>query len=180
MARTTSEAPDAASPATKTFGAKSGNCGRRKPMASRTMSAFITSGLPTGSITGRPPPGLGFHAISCTSAPVTLPSRPRKRNVLMHHRRVQPSSWLDVVLSVRGHWGQGCCGSSGPSTGRGIISTCVTLRQPWRCAVPMQSLPVSPPPMTSTSFPLAFTRSPRGISAPASTRFCWASMSRAK
>ncbi len=31
----------------------------------------------------------------------------------------------------------------------------VTLSAPWRCAVPMQSAPVSPPPMTTTCLPSA-------------------------
>ena len=130
--------------------------------------------------TGRTPPCDGFHSTCCTSTPVTLPSLPRKRSELMFHRRVHPSSWLDVVFSVRGQLGHGFCGSSGPAGGCGIISICVTLRHPCRWAVPMQSLPVSPPPITSTSLPRALTSSPRSISAPASTLFCCASMSRAK
>ena len=38
-----------------------------------------------------------------------------------------------------------------------MISRLVTERAPWRCAVPMQSAPVSPPPMTMTSLPVAVT-----------------------
>ena len=38
-----------------------------------------------------------------------------------------------------------------------MISRLVTERAPWRCAVPMQSAPVSPPPMTMTSLPAAVT-----------------------
>ena len=37
-----------------------------------------------------------------------------------------------------------------------MISSWVTLRQPWRSAVPTQSVPVSPPPMTTTSLPRAW------------------------
>ena len=44
--------------------------------------------------------------------------------------------------------------------GQGIISSCMTLSQPWRMAVPTQSLPVSPPPMTSTRLPAAETALP--------------------
>ena len=36
-----------------------------------------------------------------------------------------------------------------------MISICATDFAPWRIEVPMQSLPVSPPPITSTSFPRA-------------------------
>ncbi len=36
----------------------------------------------------------------------------------------------------------------------------VTLAQPWRMAVPTQSLPVSPPPMTNTFLSLALTALP--------------------
>lgn len=99
-------------------------------MASRAMSALITSGLPAGIISGRPPSGLGFHSISCTFTPVSRPSLPRNSRVLTFQRRVQPSSWLEVVFSVRGKAGQGFCGSSGPAGGIGMISICVTLRQP--------------------------------------------------
>ena len=38
---------------------------------------------------------------------------------------------------------------------RVMISSLVTETAPWRSAVPMQSEPVSPPPMTTTCFPLA-------------------------
>ncbi len=41
------------------------------------------------------------------------------------------------------------------SGGFGKISICVRLLQPWRIDVPTQSVPVSPPPMTITSLPLA-------------------------
>ena len=151
IARTTSEAPDAASPQTNTFSGYSGCSGLRNPIASNTNSALIISGFPFSTISGRPPSGLGFQSISCTFTPVSLPSSPRNSSVLMFHRRVHPSSWLDVVLNVRGKFGQGFFGSSDPTGGFGIISICVTLFAPCLCAVPMQSLPVSPPPMTSTS-----------------------------
>jgi hypothetical protein len=38
---------------------------------------------------------------------------------------------------------------------RGMISTCSRLVQPWRREVPTQSVPVSPPPITTTSLPAA-------------------------
>ena len=99
---------------------------------------------------------------------------------MIFQRRTQPSSCEEVVLRVRGHSGQGFFGSSGPATGFGMISICVTLRAPCRWAVPIQSLPVSPPPITKTSFPLAFTNWSFLNSIPASTRFCCASISNAK
>ena len=127
IARTTSEAPLAASPATNTLGANLGCSGLRNPIASNTISHLMISGLPTGSISGRPPSGLGFHVISCTRTPVSLPFlSPRNSNELMFHRRVHPFSCDDVVLSVRGQFGHGFFGSSCPSTGRGIISIYVT------------------------------------------------------
>ncbi len=50
------------------------------------------------------------------------------------------------------------------SLGRGMISSWVTEAAPWRSAVPRQSAPVSPPPMTMTCLPLALigesTKSP--------------------
>jgi hypothetical protein len=39
--------------------------------------------------------------------------------------------------------------------GIAMISSCVSVRQPWRMEVPTQSVPVSPPPSTSTSLPFA-------------------------
>lgn len=48
----------------------------------------------------------------------------------MFQRRTHPSSWLLVVFRVRGKFGHGLLGSTGPSTGLGMISICVTLLQP--------------------------------------------------
>ena len=140
----------------------------------------MTSGSPASTIMGRPPSGFGFQSIGCTRTPVSLPSLPRNSSVLIFQRRVQPSSWDDVVFSVRGQLGQGFCGSSGPSTGFGMISICVTDLHPCLWDVPMQSEPVSPPPMTSTSLPLAVTRSALENSIPARTRFCCERSSRAR
>ena len=41
-----------------------------------------------------------------------------------------------------------------------MISSCVTETAPWRKAVPMQSEPVSPPPITTTYLPSARIGSP--------------------
>ena len=53
-----------------------------------------------------------------------------------------------------GHSGHGL--SAARSTGgAGSSSSCVTDAAPWRCAVPRQSAPVSPPPMMTTCLPAA-------------------------
>ena len=59
-------------------------------------------------------------------------------------------------MNTRGHSGHGFPGAR-DAGGFGMISICVTLFAPCRLAVPTQSLPVSPPPMTSTSLPAALT-----------------------
>ena len=180
MQRTTSDAPVRASPARNTPSASGVCSGRKKPMASSTRSASMISLRPVGRIVGRPPSAAGCHSTSSTSTPVTLPSgEPRKRLEARHQRRVQPSSWLEVVLNTCGHCGHGVAGLL-PTGGLGIISICVTLAAPWRLAVPMQSLPVSPPPITSTRLPLAVTRCSSENVWPASTRFCCAKSSSAK
>ena len=92
IALTTSEAPVAASPQTKTLSANAGCSGLRNPIAKSTISHLITSGLPFSTISGRPPSGFGFQSISCTRTPVSLPSLPRNSSELIFHRRVQPSS----------------------------------------------------------------------------------------
>ena len=68
--------------------------------------------------------------------------------------RSQPSSCDDEVRSFSGQSGQvsalfSCSG------GCGMISSWVTDAAPWRFEVPMQSEPVSPPPITMTCLPLA-------------------------
>ena len=68
--------------------------------------------------------------------------------------RIAPSSWLDEVRSLSGQWGQVSALFSF-SGGVGMISSWVTETAPWRKAVPMQSEPVSPPPITTTCLPLA-------------------------
>ena len=54
-----------------------------------------------------------------------------------------------------------------PSGGLGMISIWVTERAPWRIEVPTQSEPVSPPPMTTTSLPVARMASASGTMSPA-------------
>ena len=79
-----------------------------------------------------------------------------------------PSSWADDTSKTVGVVGHGWC-SGLVSDGRRPIARLVTLSAPWRCAVPMQSAPVSPPPMTTTCLPNAEICS--GISSPATARF---------
>ena len=55
-----------------------------------------------------------------------------------------------------------------------MISIWVTERAPCRIDVPTQSEPVSPPPMTTTSLPLARISVPAGIASPATRRLDWA------
>ena len=66
---------------------------------------------------------------------------------------------------------------SSTSAGLGITSICVTLAAPWRLAVPTQSAPVSPPPMTTTCLPLALIGF---FASPATSWFCAISHSSAK
>ena len=65
-----------------------------------------------------------------------------------------PSAWLDDVRIFKGQFGQvsalfSCSG------GAGMISSWVTDLAPCRNEVPMQSEPVSPPPITTTCLPPA-------------------------
>ena len=64
--------------------------------------------------------------------------------------------------------------------GCGMISNCVTLFAPWRNDVPMQSDPVSPPPMTMTCLPAAEISCVFGnCASPATRLFCWGKKSMA-
>src|SRR5262249_62002044 len=83
-----------------------------------------------------------------------LASEPRKRLVATLKSRAAPSAWLDEVLSLSGQCGQVRALFSF-SGGCDRISSCVTETAPWRNDVPMQSEPVSPPPITTTCLPSA-------------------------
>ena len=69
--------------------------------------------------------------------------------------RSPPSSCEDEVRKMSGHAGQGFVASTRCSGGLGISSSCVTCAARWRCDVPRQSEPVSPPPMMTTRLPVA-------------------------
>lgn len=131
MALTTSDAPLAASPQTKTFSGYCNCSGLRKPIASSTRSALMISGLPFSTMIGLPPFGSGAQSISCTLTPVSIPFSPRNSRVLIFHLRMHPSSWLLVVFRMMGQLGHGVEGLC-PTGGFGIISICVTRLHPWR------------------------------------------------
>ena len=90
-----------------------------------------------------------------TSSPVTdAVLALERRCVVTANSRSAPSSWLDDVRSFSGQLGQ-VSSLSSRFGGIGMISSWVTLSAPWRIEVPMQSEPVSPPPITTTCLPPA-------------------------
>ena len=118
-------------------------------MASSTSWAGSICSVPaTGS--KRP----SFISTSTSSSASTLPSLPTKRWVLTENTRSPPSSCALEVRSISGQVGHGV-DSARVCGGSGMISSCVTDAAPWRCAVPRQSAPVSPPPMMTTCLPSA-------------------------
>ena len=138
--------------------ARAGRCcsGPTKPIASSTSShGQLDARCPaTGS-----KPAVDELDLDQRAAPRTLPSSsPRKRSVLTG---VDP---LAALLVRRRRPGRSSgrsarAGRSGRSSGgRGRISSWVTEAAPWRCAVPRQSAPVSPPPMITTCLPAARDR----------------------
>ena len=110
---------------------------------------------------------------------MTTPFSPSKATVFTAKSRSAPSSWLEEVRSFNGQFGQvsilsSCFG------GIGMISSWVTLRAPWRIEVPMQSEPVSPPPMTTTRLPAATIDAFVPIGSLETRRFCCGRNSMAK
>ena len=101
-------------------------------------------------------PGTGFILASSRTqcSFFTAPFSPENFAVATAKSRTAPSSWLDEVRSFSGQFGQ-VSGLFSCSGGCGMISKLVTDSAPWRNEVPMQSEPVSPPPMTMTCLPLA-------------------------
>ena len=72
-----------------------------------------------------------------------------------------------------GHSGHGLSAARA-SGGRGSSSSWCTDRAPWRCAVPRQSAPVSPPPMMTTCLSFGGDELLVGsIASPSQRRFCW-------
>ena len=74
--------------------------------------------------------------------------------VLINQFLLQPSSCEEDVFSCNGQNGQGVV-SLLPTGGFGKISKLVTDLAPCLFDVPTQSEPVSPPPITITSLPVA-------------------------
>ncbi len=90
---------------------------------------------------------------------VTEKSRPRLR----------PGSMKSASSAANGAMSALCLLSLG---GCGMISSWVTDSAPWRIEVPMQSDPVSPPPITTTCLPAARISSTSPRLLPATRRFC--------
>ena len=115
------------------------------------------------------------HSTRTHSSPVMVSPSPSTRLASTAQSRSTPSWWLEEVRSFIGQSGQVSALSSF-SGGLGMISSWVTLFAPCRFEVPTQSLPVSPPPITTTCLPVA-VRLPRGAarssSSPATRLFCW-------
>ena len=118
-------------------------------------------------------PGIGFIWASrrMHSSSLTSPFSPKKRLVATLKSRAAPSAWLDEVRSLSGQFGQVSALFSF-SGGMGMISSCVTETAPWRKEVPMQSEPVSPPPITTTCLPSARIGSTSPSGSPETRRFC--------
>src|SRR6266849_8553322 len=84
----------------------------------------------------------------------TLPFSPENLCVSTANSRLAPSAWLEEVRIFKGQFGQ-LSPLFSRSGGAGMISSCVTESAPCRNDVPMQSEPVSPPPITTTCLPPA-------------------------
>ena len=87
------------------------------------------------------------HSTRTHSSASTWPFEPTARFVSTAQSRSQPSSCEDEVRSFNGQSGQTSALFS-CSGGLGRISSCVIDSAPCRFEVPMQSEPVSPPPIT--------------------------------
>jgi hypothetical protein len=140
-------------------------------MARSTRSAFSSNSVP----------GIGLKAPSTRAqcSVVTRPFLPEKRVVVTAKSRSAPSSWLDEVRILRGQSGQ-VRSLFSFTGGCGMISSCVTESAPCRTDVPMQSEPVSPPPMTTTCFAVARIGSATSVFSPETRRFCCGRKSMAK
>ena len=119
---------------------------RAKPIASSTRSAGISNSVPAM--------GCIFSSIRVTTSFFTLPLAPSNFVVITAKSRSAPSSCEDEVRNFSGQFGQ-LIALFSFSGGFGMISSCTTDKAPCRIDVPMQSDPVSPPPITTTRLPLA-------------------------
>ncbi len=126
-------------------------------------------------------PGIGWNFASTRAqcSVFTWPFSPENFVVSTAKSRSTPSSWLDEVRSFSGHSGQ-VSGLFSCSGGFGMISKLVTDSAPWRIEVPMQSEPVSPPPITTTCLPAARIGAASPGGSPLTRRFCCGRKSIAK
>src|SRR5581483_9669678 len=141
----------------------------RNPIDSNTKSARILNSVPGISSIFIWSLASFFHFTRAATSFSTLPWRPSKRLVVTAQSRLQPSSCDEEERSFNGQFGQvsALFSSSG---GCGSSSNCVTDKAACRFEVPTQSDPVSPPPMTTTCFPLALIC--LSTPSPAITLFC--------
>ena len=148
-------------------------CGCMKPIARKTASASIVNSLPGISfISKRPVSSSLTHSTREHSSSFRLPSSsPTKRFVVTLKSLSPPSSWALEVRNIVAHCGHGLV-SMRVSDGRGMISIWMMLAAPWRCAVPRQSAPVSPPPIMTTFLPFTSMVSSGENSWPRNLRFC--------
>ena len=153
-------------------------------MASSTRSALSSNSLPATSCICHAAVG-ALHPLDAHALERGRPCRPCRRRAWSapRSRARTPSSCEDEVRSFSGQSGQVSALFS-RSGGCGMISSWVTEAAPWRFEVPMQSEPVSPPPITTTCLPLARERAARARRAPRRRRrlrlFCWVRKSIAK
>ena len=151
-------------------------------MASSTRSAFRSNSLPATSRISMRPSAPFTHSTRAQTSASIAPAAPIARLVTTAKSRVAPSSCEVEVRSFSGQSGQVSALFSFTG-GCGMISSCVTEAAPWRIEVPMQSDPVSPPPITTTCLPAALSV-PFGAAcaspSPATRLFCWTRNSIAK
>src|SRR6185437_10510164 len=124
--------------------------GETKPIASSTRSAWISNSLPGSSLIL---PSFHSSRTAVRLRTLFLPSS-LKHLVATAQSRWQPSSCELEVRKRSGQYGQvsglfSCAGGCGSS------SNWVIAAAPCRLAVPTQSEPVSPPPITTTCLSLA-------------------------
>jgi hypothetical protein len=148
-------------------------------MASSTRSAGSSNSDPGISRKFLRPEASGSdHSRQTQRSFSTRPSAPRNSFVDTLQDRSHPSSWAVEVRRTLGQVGHGFVGTRS-SGGFWRISICTIDFAPCRRLVPMQSDPVSPPPMTTTFFPAAVIPS-SGKGSPPIRMFCWVRNSIAK
>src|SRR5690606_17135303 len=137
-----------------------------KPRAKRASSHFHSFSEPGISLRIGRFPGSLIHSTSEVINPFKLPfPSPTNRSVEILKKRSAPSLWEELVLNLIGQNGHGW--SLGRSRlGFPKISKLETDLAPCLKEVPIQSDPVSPPPMTTTFLSVAFISSPSNFNPP--------------